>query len=205
MKINGYGTVYNLPLLPIDFSLATTLHSKFIWLKRWRTHHLSNHCHRFFGPFSFQSSQMQNIFTFGESITLSAMVCLLCLPLIFSSSSFSLLSYNRTLSRSLSSECTIINLSPTMHKIHTFARFKSVNNNQLFLFVAALLAKSVSFACLRSLFLCVCVSPSFIQRTFKLGIEVFDGGGGTLSRYRNDQTGSLLPAKFTMSLVSQPA
>lgn len=82
-------------------------------------------------------------------------------------------------------------------------RTTSVNNNQLFLFVAAFLAK-VSFACLCSLgaFLSVCVF-AIAQRTFKLGIEVFEGE--TKSRYKNDQTGSLLQAKFSMSLVSEPA
>lgn len=146
-----------------------------------------------FEAFSFQSSQMRDIFTFAEFVTFvcccaaSAFSALhrywfffvsLTRPLFLCTITFfALMRSQQSLFRSLNSEYTIINLSPTMHKIHTFARSKSVNNNQLFLFVAAALAK-VSFACLRSaLFSIECAFLSLIQRTFKLGIEVFEGAG----------------------------
>lgn len=198
MKINGsIGTLHNSPSLPIDFN-STTLHSKFIELKCAHIPH--PHCHRFRAIFVSIVTNTGNFYIWRICFNCLLLVwCIMCLSVCewvpfllytdigfslssFSSSSFSLLSCDVTiLSCQLNIEYTIINLSPTMHKIHTFARSKSVNNNQLFLFVAASLAK-VSLACLRSLLfsivcVCVCVFLSLPQRTFKLGIEVFEGAG----------------------------
>lgn len=146
------GTLHNLPLLPIDFNFDDT--SFKIYMIEVRAHSLHSFCHRFWTIFV---SIVTNAGYFCIWRICYIVYCLtpmywfLSLFLFFSSS-FNRFLYSHIWSHILFLSLThwIVNIPSSICRrrctksIHIFARSMSVNNNQLFLFVAA------SFACLRS-------------------------------------------------------